>query len=180
MMSFNTVGQENPLGPRAPLSWQDVQTQAEKYQAAIHHPVTAADERWCTDMEKVSWRAEAKHISERIVGKRMRPARSVESVATWHLFVRTTLARTRRAKVTVRATERRVNAGEKAAKPETCLCGGKEGHKKADCSRNRATCSSCGNNVDLRAVGRNPTAHEASDEPAPEAVVGESVVFGCL
>ena len=54
MMSFNTVGQENPLGPRAPLSWQDVQTQAEKYQAAIHHPVTAADERWCTDMEKVS------------------------------------------------------------------------------------------------------------------------------
>ena len=111
----------------------------------------------------------------------MRPARSVESVATWHLFVRTTLARTRRAKVTVRATERRVNAGEKAAKPETCLCGGKEGHKKSDCSRsNRATCSSCGNIVDLRVVGRNPTAHEVSDKPAPKTVVAESVVFDCL
>ena len=60
----------------------------------------------------------------------------------------------------------------RAKRPETCLwC--KEGHKKADRSHNISTCSSCGKVGHLRAVCRNPIAHELSDERVPEAVVGK-------
>ena len=53
----------------------------------------------------------------------------------------------------------------------TCLCCGKEGHKKADCKLKTVTCSNCGKIGHLRAVCRNTNTHEIEtdiDEPSPE------------
>ena len=56
----------------------------------------------------------------------------------------------------------------------TCLCCGKEGHKKADCKLKTVTCSKCGKIGYLRAVCRNTNTHEIEtdiDEPSPEVTV---------
>ena len=58
--------------------------------------------------------------------------------------------------------------------PATCLCCGKEGHKKADCKFKTATCSNCGKVGHLRAACRNTNTHEIekdADEPSPEVTV---------
>ena len=58
--------------------------------------------------------------------------------------------------------------------PETCLCCGREGHKKAYCTFKTATCSNCGKVGHLRVVCRNTNTHESdkgADEPNPEVTV---------
>ena len=59
---------------------------------------------------------------------------------------------------------------------ETCMCCGKEGQKKADCKFKTATCASCGEVSDLRAVCRNTNTHEiekVANEPNPEVTFEE-------
>ena len=91
----------------------------------------------------------------------MTPTRSVALVATWHLFVGTSLARSRRAEVKVSAKARRV----KARNPETCLFVLQQRRsQELDMLEFRkgwslANCVS--------------ESHEVSDEPLSEAVVGE-------
>ena len=63
---------------------------------------------------------------------------------------------------------------------ETCLCCGKEGHKKADCKFESATCSNCGKVVHLRAVCRNTKTREIeknANETGPDVTVG---AFWCM
>ena len=80
----------------------------------------------------------------------------------------------------------RIGSGEGSGKskgkskkrtPETCLCCGKEGHKKADCKFKTATCANFGKVGHLRAVCRNRNTLEIekdADEPSPE-VTDEAV-----
>ena len=93
-------------------------------------------------------------------------------VDTWQLLAGVvvnrpgTLQSPRMARVT--STERSVRAREMTRTLETCLrCGDEQKGTK------NVTCAGCARLGQLRAVCRNPTAHEVSHEPAPEAVVAE-------
>ena len=60
--------------------------------------------------------------------------------------------------------------------PETCLCCGKEGHRKADHKFKNASCAICGQVGHLRAMCRNTSKHEIEqneDEPSLEVTVEE-------
>ena len=107
--------------------------------------------------------AEAKHFKEKIVGTKMRLARLVANEDTWQSFV----------EVERKGSSKGKGKGNNRT-PETCLCCGKEGHKKADCTFKTATCSNCGKVGHLKAVCRNTNMHEIdkdADEPSPEVTV---------
>ena len=80
------------------------------------------------------------------------------------------------AKVHVKVQARAKGKGKgKKRTPETCLCRGKEGHKKADRKFKTATCSNCGKIGHLREVCRNTNTYEIEkdvDEPRRSLVHG--------
>ena len=106
----------------------------------------------------------------------MKLVRYVEHDDTWKKYAhverhqrREAAASRARAKVQVTKVKR-----SKKRAPETCVCCGKGGHRKANCKLKSATYSSCGKVGHLRAVCRKTNTHEVekdTDEPCPEVTV---------
>ena len=110
----------------------------------------------------------------------MRLAKHVENEDTWQKVCRSGNAQTPRhgnPKGTGKVSGKGSGKGKSKSKqrtPETCLCCGKQGHKKADCKFKTATCSNRGKVDHLRAVCRNTNTHEIqkdADEPSPQVTV---------
>ena len=169
------------LRVRAPLAWQDSQTQVEKYLSTIYHQQSPQPMDIIASLTGTEARvAEAKHIRERTVGTKMRLARLVANKDTWQRFCKSGNTQTPRhgsSKGTGRGSEKGSGNGKDKAKkrtPETCLCCANEGHKKSDCKFKNAKCSNCGKVGHLRAACRNTNTHEIEkddDEPSPEVTV---------
>ena len=159
-------GLENHLRLRAPMAWQDIQSQVEKCLSPIYHQrssqpmdisavLTVGKCLSCgsqTHQRKDCWHKDA---TCKTCGKRGLLAK----------VCRSGNAQTPRhgsPKGTGKGSEKGSGQGKGKGKkrtPETCLCCGKEGHKKADCKFKTATCSTCGKVGHPRAVCRNTNTH---------------------
>ena len=159
---------ENHLRLRAPVAWQDIQTQVEKSLHNLSSTVTTTNLHQCCQYARV---VEAKHIKEKIVGTKMRLARLVANEDTWQRFVEVQPHRHKKRQFQGYWLRFRQRKNDYL---KTCLCCGKEGHPKADCKFQTATFSICGKVGHLRAVCRNTNTHEIekdADEPSPEVTV---------
>ena len=145
---------ENILRLKAPMAWQDIQTQVEKYLSTIYHqqsPQPMDISAVMTGAMCQSCGSQTRHRND-----------------CWYK------EETCKTCGKTRTGEGSVKGKGKKRTPETCLCCGKEGHKKTDCTFKTATCSNCGKVDHLRVVCRNTNTHESekgADEPSPEVTV---------
>ena len=169
---------QNHLRLRAPLAWQDIQTQVEKI--SLHNLsstlTTTNGHQCCVDRCKMPelWNPDAsetdcwyKDATCKTCGKQGHLAKVCRSGNT-----QTSRQGAPRAKGSGKGSGK----GKGRAKnrtPETCLCCGMKGHKNSECRFKTATCSNCGKVGHLRAVRRNTNTHEIDndDEPCPEVTV---------
>ena len=166
---------------RAPMAWQDIQTQVEKISPQStsnnHH------NRWTLALQRQirsARAAEARLTREVSVGTKTKRARLVANEDTW---TRCAVAETHRNKNSGRSKGAGNGTGKGSGKgkakikrraSETCMCCGKEGHKNADSKFRTAACSECGKIGHLRAVCRNTNTHEIdedNDENRPQVTV---------
>ena len=145
---------------RVPMAWQDIQFQVEKCLSTIYHQqspqpmdisavLTGAKCRRCgsqTHQRKDCW---CKDATCKTCGKQ------------GHVEVETHKHRDKGApRGTGKGSVEGSGKGDaKNRTPETCLCCGKEGHKRSDCKFKTATCSNCKKVGHLRVVCRNTNTH---------------------
>ena len=153
---------ENHSRLRAPMAWQDIQTQVERYLSTTYHhqspqPIdisavlTSAECQSCgsqTHQRNDCW---YKEKPCRTCGKRRyltKVCRSGNAQTPRHQSPKGTC------KGSGKGSGKSEGRGKKRT-PEKCMCCGKEGHKTADCKSKTAECSNCGKVGHLTAVCRN-------------------------
>ena len=137
---------------RAPMAWQDVQTQVDKCLSTIYHQqspqptdisaaLTSAKCQTCgsqTHQRNDRWYKDeiCKTCGKR--GHLAKVCRSVSAQTPRHGSPKSTGNGTRK------GSDKRIGKRKgKKRTPGTCLCCGQEGHKKTECKFKTATCSNC-------------------------------------
>ena len=168
---------ENHLRFRAPLAWQDVQTQVDNYLSTIYHQqspqpgdisavTTGSKSQSCGSQNQQRNDSWYNDETCKICGKRGHLAKVCRSGNAQPLSSGSPNGTSKQEKVTqVRARSEHQKHVCAAERKDT---------KKTDCELKSATCSDCGKVGRMRAVCRNTNTHEVekdADEPSPEAAV---------
>ena len=144
---------ENHLRLRAPMAWQDIQTQVEKYLSTIYHQQSRHHNRRTLAMQRQirSARvAEARLINEVSVGTETRHAKTC--CKQGHLTKMCRRGNTHKqssisSKGTGKGTGKDSGKGKgrnKSRTRDTCVCCGKRRHMTSDCKFKYTASSNCG------------------------------------
>ena len=173
---------ENHLRLRAPMAWQDVQTQVEKYLSTIDHdqspqPVdigAATTSQKCQSCGRQTHKRSECWDRDETCKTCRRRGHLAKVCRSGHAQQSRTNSPDNVRKGTGRGFTGKVKGKGKKHPPEKCLCCGEEGHRKADCKFKNTSCAICGKVGPLKAMCRNTNTHEIEqneDGPSPEVTV---------